>query len=50
MQEILGDENMMDEIRNRFRERIEGKVKQALENELTEGVEKAKKELTLRMT
>jgi hypothetical protein len=50
VQEILGDEKMMDEIRNRFRERIEGKVRQALENELTEGVEKAKKELTLRMT
>lgn len=30
VQEILGDENMMEEIKNRFRERIEGKVKQAL--------------------
>jgi hypothetical protein len=30
VQEILGDENMMDEIKNRFRERIEAKVKQAL--------------------
>ena len=28
--EILGDENMMEEIKNRFRERIEGKVRQAL--------------------
>jgi parvulin-like peptidyl-prolyl isomerase len=50
VQEILGDENMMDEIKNRFRERIEGKVRQALENELVEGVEKAKKELTLRLS
>jgi hypothetical protein len=30
VQEILGDENMMEEIKNRFRERIEGKVRQAL--------------------
>lgn len=30
VQEILGDENMMEEIKNRFRERIEAKVKQAL--------------------
>jgi hypothetical protein len=30
VEEILGDENMMEEIKNRFRGRIEGKVRQAL--------------------
>ena len=47
--EILADENMVEEVRNRIRPRLEAKVKAALEKELEEGVELAKKDLAQRL-
>lgn len=47
--EILADENMVEEVRNRLRPKLEAKVKAALEKELEEGVEQAKRELSQRL-
>jgi hypothetical protein len=49
VEEILGDENMVEEVRNRMRPRVEAQVKAELERELEEGVETAKREFTQRL-
>lgn len=43
VEEILSDDNMIEEVKNRMRPSIEAKVKETLDKELEDGMEMAKK-------